>query len=98
MWPFRARPPATQFFDPKVTAIADPALREWVSRLVGRCDQADREIAYCENTLAELRERLAWTTPLPGSPFTEGDRVARDLARMTKGEAPLTLDRPDPAA
>jgi len=96
MWPFKPKPHQTTFYDPKVTAIGDPAVREWVSRLVGRCDQLDREVAYCENVLNELRERLAWTAPLPGSPFTEGDRVARDIATMSKGGP--KLEPPDPAA
>jgi hypothetical protein len=97
MWPFKRRLQATTYYDPKVNAIADPAVREWVSRLVGRCDQLDRENAYVQNVCNELRERLTWTTQREGSPFAEGDRIAREIARGQQN-VPLTLDKPDPAA
>lgn len=92
MWPFHTKPPhrVTQFYDPTVEEIRDPALREHVSRLNGRCDQLAREQAYFTNLVNELRERLMWTTQREGSPFTEGDRVAREIATAaTQGSLKL---------
>lgn len=87
----------TRFFDPAVAAIRDPALREHVSRLNGRCDQLAREQAYFTNLVNELRERLTWTTQREGSPFTEGDRIAREIAAAS-GHQPLKLEPPEPPA
>jgi hypothetical protein len=81
MWPFRQRYQAhTYFYDPDIGAIRDPAVREWVSRVLGLITQLDGRVAYVENNLSEIRERLTWTTQLDGSPFTEGDRIARGIA------------------
>ena len=84
MWPLRRKPVQTVFYDPTVAAIRDPAAREWVSRLQGMVNQLDSRVAYVENNLNEIRERLTWTMQLEGSPFTEGDRIARGIA----GEPP----------
>lgn len=83
----------TAFHDPAIAEIRDPALREHVSRLNGRCDQLAREQAYFTNIVNELRERLTWTTQRDGSPFAEGDRVAREIAAAAT-QGPLKLEPP----
>jgi hypothetical protein len=62
------------------------------SRLTGLINQLTARVAYVENNLYEVRERLTWTTQLPGSPFTEGDAVARGIA----AGAPAPGLKPEP--
>lgn len=83
MWPFTRKPTQprrTVFYDPLVEEIRDPAAREWASRVLGLINQLEGRVAFVENNLHELRERLTWTSQLDGSPFTEGDRIARGIA------------------
>lgn len=95
MWLFR-KPPVlvTQYYDPAINEIRDPAVRELLSRLQGRCDQLEREQAYFTNIANEMRERLQWTVQLPHSPFEEGDRVAREIATGATGKG-LKLKPPE---
>ncbi len=86
----------TRFYDPAIAAIRDPAARELLSRLQGRCDQLQREQDYVKNVAEEIRERLTWMVQLPGSPFEVGDRVAKEIAAATREDRPLKLEAPEP--
>jgi hypothetical protein len=95
MFGFKRKPRATEYLDPLVAAVRDPAAQEALSRLQGRCDQLEREQAYCKNNLAEIRERLVWTVQIPDSPFERGDRVAREIESGVKPpDGTLKLEPP----
>ena len=82
----------TYYHDATIRAIRDPAAQELASRLTGLVDELTARVAYVENNLYEVRERLTWTSQVDGSPFTAGDAVARAIA----SGAPAPGLKPEP--
>lgn len=69
----------TQFNDPAVAAIRDPAVQVVVAELTGHVAQLRGQVAALENQVRELTDRLPWTVLKPDNPYDRNAVMARGI-------------------